>query len=625
MNLQQRQQYVQRQMQQQRMKQFQGQQPAQPAQPTPQQPPQPTPRQQPQQMGHQMPQQQMGMRPQGQPAQGQHPQMTVTQQDYTKYSPDALLVLQQLRQQGKIPQQLSNQEREAYIHKYILMQKKKELNAARMAQPPQQPQQQQPPQAPTQSQAPMQLGMASNGMMNRLAPMATPQPAQQPAQQPPAAQPALMGARMPAFTEEMKVRLQQLFQEVQRNNVVLPDVTNELLYQDRQTVLEQIVRISQQYATIDRYITYFYMISNDEEITKKLIRMKVMTGQILEHLRRDRYLARPELLNRLKAQFQKCYDYVKEFVLKRQGQAPAGQALPPPPQFTPMMSQAQPMFQQPAQQPQQPQQPQQFQQPPMQPVPAQLPDQWGQRSLPLMTTLMLPAMAPTPAPAAKKTPAQQPAATRRKLLSNKGPINAALIPTPPNAMALMRTPNLIPTPHPPALQLNKNTPQTQLPQFVKNTPLAHSDDVFAHLADDAKLAKRREMLATQPEHFFYALLANLLELDEPLAQGEIPGPVPGKLLPLSPAMTEWTCEIKLEALTLAFRQVGAIRELVLTDIIDTCNQLATEERTKRPALFDDDIDQLFGEKKPKLEDFDKLIHEPVLFDDWKLFVVPSIQ
>lgn len=455
-----------------------------------------------------------------------------------------------------------------------------------------------------------------------------------------------------------------------------------------------------------------------------------MTGQILENLRHDRYLAKPELLDRLQIQFQKCYDYVKEFVIKNQngGQIAATSGIAPnqnPSQTqghgqTQNQNQSQPFsYQQSPPQQQQPpilqsqphppqqqflhgqsqmmgatnapatnmlamqnipqsvpqgqvslhqmnlmaqlirQQPQQSSQQfgngsmggvgpgvsqmapaPVAGVAQQMPsagsggfnEQWP-RSLPQMevkrhTPVVQSQQLSQPQPGS--TPGQHSQSWRKN--GNKGPINAASIPTPaglaplPNAMTAMRTPNLIPTPHI-GLHSNKNTPQMLSPQIFKNTPLSQQgDEIFSHLPDDVKLARRRELLSTDPERFFYASLANLLELDEPLEKGENSGMNPGKLSPLSPALTEWTCEIKLEALTLLFRQVPAIRSLAQTDIIDTCSKLAVES-AKRPALsaFDDDIDTLFGEKKTKLEDFDKFLHETVGFEDWKLFVVSSIQ
>lgn len=40
----------------------------------------------------------------------------------------------------------------------------------------------------------------------------------------------------------------------------------------------------------------------------------------------------------------------------------------------------------------------------------------------------------------------------------------------------------------------------------------------------------------------------------------------------------------------------------------------------------DDIDNLFTEKKPKVEEDEfKYIYEPVGFDDWKQFMVSSMQ
>ena len=116
--------------------------------------------------------------------------------------------------------------------------------------------------------------------------------------------------------------------------------------------------------------------------------------------------------------------------------------------------------------------------------------------------------------------------------------------------------------------------------------------------------------------------------------------------PLSPAIHggEWTCEIKPNAITSAFRQVDSIKELVSNDIIERCTNLAIEESDRRNvngevngiegssnggikrSSEDDDLENLFVEKKARTAEEDyKYVYEPVSFDEWKQFVVSSIQ
>ena len=74
-------------------------------------------------------------------------------------------------------------------------------------------------------------------------------------------------------------------------------------------------------------------------------------------------------------------------------------------------------------------------------------------------------------------------------------------------------------------------------------------------SNDSKVAKRRELLNTDPEKFFCASLANLLDLDESVVDNVKVSPrmSNGKPIansPLSPKISgEWTSEVKPMAIT----------------------------------------------------------------------------
>ena len=70
-----------------------------------------------------------------------------------------------------------------------------------------------------------------------------------------------MSSIIPPLTDEVKLRLRQLIEEVSRNNVVLRDVTNLLSPQDKTTVRESMNQIQEQYGNVDSVISYFYLLT----------------------------------------------------------------------------------------------------------------------------------------------------------------------------------------------------------------------------------------------------------------------------------------------------------------------------------------------------------------------------
>lgn len=466
---------------------------------------------------------------------------------------------------------------------------------------------------------------------------------------------------LPPPTDEMKAKLRQLIDEVSRNNnFLLKDLTNTLTEKEKLKVKELIVSISRQFADVDRIISYFYLLTRNIDSTKRLIQMKYMLKNISESLQQNIYLAGPDLLDKLKTQFLRYSDHVKEqFQNRRQSLQNQMNGDVPPQQVPPTQPIQQVPLQRPHQQPIQPPMPQQHQQMQQIPQPQQaIPNQFinmlqiPNSTIPLNNTIPnnglpnnmmnnsgIPITRPLPAPSmdqwqngarininssplmpqmspnaqtsplmAQKVPSKTQAkkqTTRRKRSVTKGPINVTNIPTPANAVTpgLMKTPVSIPTP-----QVTSAQPIT--------TPQAHSPQLPTELFNngDSKQAKRIDLINTDPVKFFYAALENLLEIKEKDTGIYTPQQTPfsGKV------NSNWTCEIKKEAIISAFKQDASLREVIEDDVIKLCNRVKPE--IKR-SLSSDEIDLLFGEKKLKVAEEDyKFVHEPCNFSEWKDFI-----
>lgn len=320
--------------------------------------------------------QQQPQQPQQQPPQPfdqKPPPFQVTQQDYAKYSNDALTLLNRLQQQKQISGQLDANMKETFIRKYILHQKnqlwKQQIAAqsgpsamglqnsqlqAQQSQPqiPQNapvPMQQnggvnpQGKQVPRQQQALPMIGTSntpvmkpnmnvqnnlSSPLMNQRGPVMN-DPTVPPSRPAQANANASLSSLLPPLTDEAKLRLRQLIEEVSRNNVLLRDVTTLLSVKDKGGVRDAMNRIQEQYGNVDSIISYFYLFTKNIEGTKRLIQMKYMTKNILENLKRGVYLAGPDLLEKLRNQYAKYFDYVKEQINQRRQQLAASGAPPP--------------------------------------------------------------------------------------------------------------------------------------------------------------------------------------------------------------------------------------------------------------------------------------------------------
>lgn len=671
---------------------------------------------------------------QQQPAAGgkdQVPNIAITPQDLQRYSGDALAMLQKLQQSGSIQPNLDQTQKLNFIRKYIAHQKlaqwkaqksqqnvtgqpQQSMNQGAYQQMPQQgqqqsqqlqtqqQQQQQQPQAPPQSMMQQNVvgqqhqhllplmgqmttqanttPMLNQGTMNQQQ-MFSPMMAQKLPQAQQAGnnvnnnkqmRPNAAPSFMPPLTDEMKMKLRSLFEEVGKNSLPLKDMTMVLTEKDKSFVKESMARITQQFANVDSILSYFYVLTRNLEGTKKLIQMKHMTKNIMESLQQGIYLAGPDLVDKLRSQYQKFFDYVKEQVqVKRQqqmGQQPAQQQ-PAGRQMQGSFSGSQQFGAPNVQQQQQQQPPIQGQGFPVQGgvpqrgMPQGIPQQqgfannvtnqqqqdWQKPNSNLAPQRIGGALASSPIMPAASPPVSQ-AATKQKAAANKragtgaannrrkskqGSTPSASAPTPATLANAIKTPNSIATPQIPQTQSNKGTPVDNSPHLdmknQTNVEVPLIGEVFGVSSVDSKVMKRRELSTINPEKFFFAALSNVLDIEEPtegqngtkLAVGGAYKPLVKS--PLSPNVSgEWSCDVKPFAIASAFRQVEYIRELTAVDILDECRDIVEQEAiiknensVKRER--EDDIDLLFGEKKVKTEDdkFEKYLYEPVEFDEWK--------
>lgn len=705
---QQKQQLMQRQMKNQSISQPQPQpQPQQQSQPQPPHQPQTAPPQPHiQNQNRQFPMAQPSAPIPGQNNTPKPPNFTISPQDILKYSGEAMMLLDKLQANGSIQSVLDQAQKESFIRKFIMHQKtqqwkqqngqitKPQQGQARMgnnqmngqrpsmnlnqqqmqqmqaqrAQAQAQAQQRRipPNNAPNMGQIPQQLPMMNNMNVNP-----SPVMGQRPTMATNGNQMNInrpqsvnngnntgsIASLLPPLTDDMRLKLRQMIEEVSRNNVSLKEVSNLLSQADKNTVRETMIKISQQYGNVDSIISYFYILTKNIEGTKRLIQMKYMTKNIMEGLQRGSFLASPDLAEKLRIQYMKYFDYVKEqFSMRRQQlqqQGPLTSQQAPPQQ---MGGQSQPMQQMPQNvvqmqnqfKPQQQTQsvPPQSGHPGFNPMVNQ--NQWanvpgnvngvnGPNGGPIPVTQPLTAPAPQPvinsplmnnnsspimglgAPRGKGKRASTSAqAGRRK--SNKGgaPTPGALATTPASLANAIKTPNSIPTPQVPTGQSNKNTPSDQSPNYqnkIVNGKLNENaiGDIFSssnqNESQDFELNKRRELSNQDPEKFFFASLSNLLEIEDGNELKGLPTPSPslnGKANVSSPS-NEWTASIKPEAITTSFRQVSSIKEAVSLDILQACGMSAKGVKTevngtvKREREDDDDLDLLFSDKKPKSE------------------------
>ncbi|EGV66481.1 hypothetical protein CANTEDRAFT_128887 [Yamadazyma tenuis ATCC 10573] len=258
-------------------------------------------------------------------------------------------------------------------------------------------------------------------------------------------------------------------------------------------------------------------------------------------------------------------------------------------------------------------------------------------------------------------------AGRKKSTKGGAPTPGASATTPASLANAIRTPNSIPTPQVPTSQSNKNTPgdNNQSPNFQNKISGGKLNehaigDIFSSIDENEsqvfELNKRKEMSDQDPEKFFFASLANLVEFDDSSDLKGLPTPSPsvnGKSsissikslngnstlrTPSSPS-TEWTATIKPEAIVTSFKQVSSIKEAVSMEILDVCAEIAggVAGTDKSSGLLnglglkrereeeEDDLDFLFTEEKkfkPESDDtFNFLYSENLDFNQWKSHII----
>lgn len=305
---------------------------------------------------------------------GKMPNFQITPQDMMEYQAQALAYLSRAQQDGKIPPNLDNNAKQNFIRKYIYHQKatawrNEQLKAAQSkgngsAQlnvgPQRTPQQLLMGQGGFPSQPLQQQNQPQQQVMGGLQSMGQPQqsPMMGNMQQPNAASMMNQGNNQPLFspvmqqkfpmqgqqvnlgnvnaplnqirrpqgvppiTDEMKMKLRSLFDEVARgDSFQLKNHTTSLSDQDKLRMKDLMVKINQQYANVDSVLSYYYVLTSDIGGTKKLIQMKFMSRNIIESYQKGIYLANPEILEKLIVHFQRYFDVVKkELTARRQQQ-----------------------------------------------------------------------------------------------------------------------------------------------------------------------------------------------------------------------------------------------------------------------------------------------------------------
>lgn len=124
---------------------------------------------------------------------------------------------------------------------------------------------------------------------------------------------------LPTLTDDLKQRLRKLVEKILKNNIYLRDITSLLSEKEKSLIRETFIKVTQQYSNIDSVISYFFIITQNEEGTKRLLQMKFIIKKLLEGFKKGVYLGEHSLLLKLQKQYQKYFDHVKEhFFLKRQ-------------------------------------------------------------------------------------------------------------------------------------------------------------------------------------------------------------------------------------------------------------------------------------------------------------------
>ena len=620
---------------------------------------------------------------------------SLTKKEIDKYSREAMMHLVRLQQNRTIPQSLDLAQKQNFIRRYILQAKAKAnqalsqgLNALiqqNMNMMGNYSAQQLPPQATgfhlqqqgipsvQQNMNMTHQNMSASKVNVGMAPANKPAQFNGASNQARAPNAAPMLSFLPQLTDEMKMQLQSVSAEVARSKVSLKDVTMLLSDQEKARVRELAGQLALQFQNVDNIVGYFYVLFGNMDGAKRLMQLKLMTKNIFDGLRQDVYLAGPDLMEKMRFQFQKYADYVREHIIARkkqqqqqQQQQPAmrnnvnakvnnvnagtnlhsvnsvnkGQYMPNQQYVQQGMPQLVPGTYANAQNPYQkllPQHhaPQYARSIPNQAMPLQksMPSsapnsRMGSSPMPVPSTVSPLNAKPQAyeAPPIKKAGPTAVANRRKNVKSQSTMPIPASAPTPASLATSIKTPNYMPTPLLPQTQSNKGTPYESSPSqdmraVADKEPLI--GDVFGANTGDFLRAKRCELSKSDPEKFFFSALLNLLEISDDVDHKYDDTHVPVKS-PLSPKyLGEWTADVKPFAITSAFRQVDAIWDLTGSDILADFAELARLENEEKPPkrqLEDNkDLELLFVEKKYRKEESAFCSGDVSLaeFDDWK--------
>lgn len=134
---------------------------------------------------------------------------------------------------------------------------------------------------------------------------------------------ALLSSLIPPLTDEMKLQLQSLGAEIAQKQQPLKDITLLLSEADKARVKELMAQLAQQALNVDNILTYFYVLTTGNsrvDGAKRLLQLKMMTKNIYDNLRQGIYLANPDLVEKMRLQYLKFTDYVKERILAQKAQ-----------------------------------------------------------------------------------------------------------------------------------------------------------------------------------------------------------------------------------------------------------------------------------------------------------------
>ncbi|AOA61130.1 RNA polymerase II mediator complex subunit [Komagataella phaffii CBS 7435] len=281
----------------------------------------------------------------------QQPQLQITQEMLREGTTQALNLIERLKQTGDLPQTLAPAQQQSFIKTFIqrhyLPRVLQNKNATANPSSQQANNQNSVPQAvpgfPGQS-VPLQqaqkfvntsplMNQTLPTTFNNARPMQKPQQQKQPQQSVPSNSMfgALPNAQQPVpnmhqqqqkqpikllpgiqATEEDWTNLRKVYAEALQLPIKLKNVTNEITPDQKRAVLDQAKTMIQLSITTENLIPNFFIATKNVEGTRRLIQIKFMLKEVLESLKRNEYLATPNILQRVQTQIHKYITYLKE-------------------------------------------------------------------------------------------------------------------------------------------------------------------------------------------------------------------------------------------------------------------------------------------------------------------------